>query len=97
MNLIGGRTRAQNAAHNHWLATQDIRLSEMSDRLAADAAAWRETELPKIRARMLAAGYVTVEAIKDNIVSAAELLADPHEIWRRDVWSHGWVRVEIEG
>lgn len=74
-------------------------MDRANEELARRRFLWRETELPKIRARMLAAGYVTSEAIKDEIVSVAELVADPHEVWQHDAWSYrgGWGRVEIEG
>lgn len=58
---------------------------------------WRETELPKLRERYLSSGIVPREAIEDEIISVAEIAADPHEVWQYDRWWRMWRRVEIEG
>lgn len=74
-------------------------LDELNEGVKRAAFLWRETEMPKIRERMLASGFVTREAVLDNIVSVADLLADPHEIWRESPWwgcRLGYERMEIE-
>ena len=81
---------------NGWPETQE-ELDELNRQFARDAFLWRETELPKLRARYIASGFVPRTAIQDNIVSSKELLADPHEVWMKDWYTDGWVRVEITG
>jgi hypothetical protein len=72
-------------------------MDELNAQFQREAFLWRETELPKIREQMLRGGFVTREAIQDQIISPEELQADPHEVWRQSSWSRGWERVEIEG
>jgi hypothetical protein len=69
----------------------------MNADLERQFAVWRETELPKIRERAIASGFVSRVLILDCIVSAAELQADPFEVWQYEWLTDGWHRVEIDG